>query len=289
MTREEFLGAVLQLITENHGDEGLFAAHLGSLVRRAYEGFDWKALGFRNLSAILDVLENGRLVRRETNEKGALRVWSTEEGAKASGSSISWVESPTQGVRLRKDIWSAFVLEVPLGLRYFDKESQSVVMGLSRALQKPPSWVEIPPIARQTQQEWAHEILAESDLSSDTELLQALAEERWFIKFTEALRIRAHHLWLSWNRKRTCGVVAHVRKWAKDNTISFESLVDVSKRRAEKTSRFLTADDRQLRRTLMAIIERMTTSELLDIRVPLRYAIDVAGARGSPISGEKEQ
>ncbi|MBU0717526.1 MAG: hypothetical protein KJ749_04695 [Planctomycetes bacterium] len=285
MDQQQFLETVVHLVESNYPRDprrGLKAAEVGLLVHRALPDLDWNSLGFSKLSDVLDVLEDREIIQTGPDDKRALTVWLRDrEGAGIPATPRAFpprgeiVGAVTIFRPLRNDVWTAFVAALPQGRRFLRQSDGVVRMGLDDAPQPEQEWVEIEPIAEDRQKEWAVEFLRESRLDKYPELALALDAPDWYRVFPEKLRADARVEPSRWNRLRSNRILQRVREWAEQKKVSPEVIFSPACARTLPARLVSRPDEHDLKRRLLDAVGQMTVNELLEVRIPARYVLQV--------------
>lgn len=272
MTRDEYLQAVVQIIrsTEN-GSTGLRASTLGNLILRSIPEH-WTIHQFSALKDVLRELEARNQVETGTDAKGMLSV--RMANATPSAATRDTARPTSKFIRLRNDIWHAFVDHLPIGKRFFQRSTGAILMGQERPPQNESDWIIVPAISQEIQKDWAREFLKESHL---TEIQMVSGDGTWFANFTKKLAEKGPALVKSWNLFRSARVAGVVIDWCGEKSIPQVLVTDVglkpdNSRESHKVESSMLQDDSSRRQVLDALF-RMPTHELLDIPIPAKYLI----------------
>jgi hypothetical protein len=173
-------------------------------------------------------------------------------------------------------------------------KSGAVVVGQASAPGALAEWIQIFPIPKLTQQQWARDFLVKHALGSDSSVASAVLSERWYLDLPSRLREIDPSLFVAWNKERTQKTMEEVERWCKENRIPTDSVfysphprvqsrsLELSTTTQIHTTRSVIVDptieaevptqgDAYLRGKLLQAISSMTTDELLELRVPLKY------------------
>lgn len=264
MSRDEYLSKVFDLLSVNfRADDhtgGMTAAAAGYLLQRL--GADHRELGFERFKNVLEALEEQGLLRTGENSKGAYSFWLSEAQLR---------ELPTFR-RLKKQVWHAFVANRPPGLRFLNATTGDVEFTLEHV--PGPSWKEVTPIDSETQKSWARDFLCEEQIQSP-EYEDALREENWYAAFPALLQRQGGNVNV-WNKRRSQRVVEHVRAWCATNSVDEAVTLETpTQRKSQKLAVHYEPIGDDLRSVLMAAIGKMSTEELLSIRIPAQHLVEV--------------
>lgn len=271
MEKQEYVSQAGQIIRENFRENdstgSMTAASAAYIVKHSVG--DFRPVGFLKFKEVLDCLAESGEVRIGSNSKHALAIW-------LNGVTVKQPE-PAAFKPLRKKVWYAFISTESDDRRFLSRDTGEV-----RFSDAPPfgdDWVEVDPISIESDRDAAKQFLADRNLDSDT-FSDAISDERWFVKFPTKLADANPYLSSEWKRARSQRVVEHVRKWCEinqvDPNIVHETVV-------EPKARFATSGTRQsvspsgkseaLRNALIEAIGQMSTTELLEIRIPSSHLV----------------
>jgi hypothetical protein len=278
MTRDEFLSAVVQLIRgTEHGSTGLKASTLGNLILRSIPDH-WSKHNFFALKDVLKELEKRGQAEVFADDKGIMSVRLSNAPVPAAN---DMSKTPTKFVRLRIEVWHAFVDHLPIGKRFFQRSTGAVSMGQERPPQNESDWIAIPAISQETQKDWARQFLKEQHV---TDVPTDFDDGSWFGMFNRKLAHKGPASVKAWNRSRSARVAAIVIGWCGEMSIPQSLVTDVRHRAQEPGhdgAKVEVAPESQddIRRQILEALGRMPTHELLDIPIPGRYLIPNAMAR----------
>jgi hypothetical protein len=269
MTRDEYLQAVSQLIRSSDraaaAGAGLKASTLGNLILRALPDH-WTRHGYPVLKELLLDLKNRGAITIGSDEQKMLAVWVAESCQDAPAP-----EPPAPFMRLKREIWAAFVKPTPPGLRFLQRSTGAVLMGQARQPLDHGGWVPIPMLSEETQKGWARELLAQFRLDT---VRDALDDPMWYLRLPEALRQVRPDALIQWNRIRSTKVAAAVAIWCKSNNIAPDLVVDDPRQRSTPTLRVSRAPrDRDVRQQVLNALAQMSTDELLNLSIPAKYLL----------------
>jgi len=280
MDRQSYLSAVADLITSNYPQDkarGLKASEVGLLVRRELPRVNWTDFGFLKLKDVLAELESQGQIRTGIDAKFAYSVWiGNENNLRTSERQL--MPPPTNLPRfrpLRKPIWTAFVADRPQGRRFLCKTDGMVRMGLYEDPGPGSEWVEIIPVAQDTQRAWAKDFIDQRQLDDPDGLVTTLDTDMWYHDFVTELRKRGPDDARPWLRLRSGKIVKHVQEWVEKNSVPEELVFEAQQppERSVQVRDFGTSSD--LRAGLMAALESLATDELLQLRIPARNLLAV--------------
>ncbi len=275
MNANEYVDLALQIIRSNISpqDRSITAAHLGLVLRRAQPETDWKTYGFPTLKALLLTMQERRLVELGQNAKEALVVCPLE-------SSFALQPPPTGRTfnPLAKPFWVAFVVDQPLGRRFFHRPTSTIRMGLLEAPSPEDEWIEIPLISGEVQKGWAREFLKKPDLNQRREL-QPSDEPDWFRTFPARLGAIDPALVKEWNRYRSACVSETVKAWCAkysiNPTVAFqsESSRPALRSQAKSVQTGYGPVTKSARGVILAALARLPIEYLLEIPIPAKYLL----------------
>ena len=177
--------------------------------------------------------------------------------------------------RLRTEVWDAFICELPAGLRYINGTTGEVRMALEGPPDPPHEWRKIQVIDGTVQKKWATNFLVTKQCTDDPQLLKALSDSLWFVRFPTVLKDRSKGLSADWNRIRTQRTMAHVRQWCATNTCPAELLFSSGRATGRVAPAVPTSEDSPLRQTVMSAVSQMSDNKLLELCIPLKYMTGV--------------
>ncbi len=279
MDRQDFLSAVLNLITSNYPEDkarGLKASEVGLLVRSSMADTSWAQFGFPKLKDVLSELERQGQIRTGIDAKFAYSVWIGEEKTRdPMGRSVPPSNETPRFRPLRKPVWTAFVTDKPRGKRFLSKSDGTVRMGLPEESNPDSDWVEMIPVTQDVQRSWARDFLKQNEISDQDGFLESLESEFWYHDFVEKLRADCPDRARAWLRVRSSKIVQVVQEWTNREGIPqdlvFEALQPFEKRVPTRGAGRYS----DLRGGLIAAVESLTTDELLHLSIPARTLLAV--------------
>jgi hypothetical protein len=284
MNVEEYERSALDLIkssARSKPDGKLTAAQLGALLRRTHPGLTWRDLGFRSLGEFLKRLSmTGAIVIGETRY-GALAVSTTSNEHTVDVPAVPTNRTPPTYNPLAKQFWQAFAVEVPPGRRYFHRLTHFVRLGATETPSPADEWVEITPISRETQKQWANSFLESSNCQSGGEVARALDAPDWYRRFHELLFSNDPELAKRWNQERSQRISNCVKSWctknAVDPSVAFQSYVrrDITRNVVAHLRAEIDAGaPADARKAILAALSKLPTEYLLEIPIPGKYFLD---------------
>ncbi len=283
------------------------------LMRETAGGFDEHRLGYTSFRAFLqDAVQRGIIELRR--QQGADDYMVVPPG---TSDSVVKAEEPTQlrdRLRIRRDLWRAFVEWRGGDTRLYDMERDVAVSFPSRPVplepgeitamrqrweSNPEAFRAITPISIQTQLTWMRQFVDRATTGEVRELLLAALDSerpaRAFVGILRSLPERAD----AWRRELTSRVLDVIRQWIASNNLDLDPLsskegssavaqVDSSKRTFSyesvkpapgppaAASSPATNEDAEtaLRRRLHGALDRMPLHELRQLRIPVGYFFD---------------
>ena len=271
MNYDEYLNLVSQVASSNlpSGSRYITAAALGALLHQASPDTSWKTFGKRTLSVVLeDMAQRNRLALTRT-EKDALAV--VPLAPPANDAKSTPVFNP-----LRKAVWDAFVLHMPVGRRFMNRVSGIVRSGINAPPIPADDWAEIEKIPTSQQETWAREFLEQhTDRAPSANSMPGISD--WHPhEFYGALRAIDEGLGRQWNKFRSSRVSTVVQDWATKNQLSNQLVFETSTRASQpntvdvalKVDSNLALHPDEVRRVILAAISTLPTEKLQEISIP---------------------
>jgi hypothetical protein len=285
MNIEEYVDFGFQVLKSNIDPASGFltAARFGVLLRRANDETTWKSLGLNSLSSFLKILEGRGLVSVGPNEKKALSVWIKTDGLPPHPPA-----QPTKAYNpLRKSVWSAFVLDGPVGKRFLHRTTGAVRLGVDTSPSPVDEWVEIVPVSQDDQRKWAREYIRSKKLESKP-ITDALEAPGWYVRLTAALAAVDANAARHWNRCRSLKISHTVEEWCAKNSIQnalvFQSDLKDSQAKFPAAKALSPPMDQDRQRALvLAALAELPTESLLEIPIPAKYLFGVLQSHSSSI------
>lgn len=279
MDKSAYIDFVCDIIqSQSPSGEPVTAAKIGLELRRAQDGPSWMVHGFNTLKSLLQEMEHLGLLRIVETDRGALAVQIENKKRPPSGDSPSvGTGRPTSRVRLRQDIWAAFVIAEPGGKRFLNKATGETRMGLREPPVPADDWLQVIPISSDAQRAWAREFLRDRNLSSNLPIVDSLTPDDWHRSFPEALRKHSPVLASEWNRRRSRLVVDEVRQWCAENELSPEIAFERQilqkrpKRSPATVGRSAVWDEESMRSIVLEALADTPSDWLLNLSIPSRY------------------
>lgn len=271
-----YLAAVLKVIRENFRPDdpvtgSMTAAAAAGLVRHSL-GIDWSVFGFAKFKDLLGALIRQGAISAGENSKHAYAIWLTPNpNSHPQVPAVSSTEGHSFPLirRLRKNVWFAFVADYLAGRRFFHRRSGEVRVGLEHTPGE--EWLEITPLNQSEEKVAASQFLDRLELSDDAELKASIANDRWYVDFPKALANRDPRFASEWKARRSQRIVSLVEKWCEANGVDSHLVYEPATLQSVPISPG--CSPLQLRNVLLAAISRMSTDQLLDIRIPARFVI----------------
>jgi len=279
------------------------------MTRLTASGFSHEALGYERFRDFLAAAEgSGRvlLTRPEPGSQADIEVSLPGEQL-----ATRLPKSRVREVPLPGEVWKAFVSWSPGLRRVVERatgqvftfpaeglalEPHSIASLRSRVEASPPGeFVDIEPIDRQLHEQWAGEFISEGGLSSEAAdvLRAALGSDKPLGAFASAIRgfENENEAWTAYRLRK---VRQYISQWsaAREVRVSIDSPEPSAERerrphgvmaRPSREERLLPAADQPRagdpRQIVIAAIEQMTLSELLELRIPARILLTRDGRR----------
>lgn len=291
MEREQFLDAISSVISDEFRlsqEDTILVSRLGIIARRALGGPIWQSLGFPNFRTVLEELEARGKLKCDIDSKDAFIVRRQSPYCHPTNPEYVAAQPITKLhrlVRLRPPVWDAFVREHPTyGLRFINTSTGEIVVGTKEAPVPIEHWKVVSPITAATQQSWASEFVRERCPEIESKIADFFQGSAWFTEFAKLLRGINSELIAEWNRYRSKQVVCMIEDWCKANDVSFELMATVPSGN-ERTPRHADGqldasnsgrnqvEGRGLRMKLLAVLAKVPTDELLNLKVSLKYLV----------------
>ncbi len=280
MDRETYLTSafnIIQSLYPPHAATGLTAAKAGAIVQRALP-LHWQQLGFEKFGDVLAELERKGWIRVGPDSKYALAIWLNETSRPPTPSPTVPTVAPkptgSSFLPLGKEVWNAFMGEWPPGRRFLNRKDGTVRVEVFETL-PPEQWAEIKPVGRDTQREWALQLLESKGLGQDQSFKQALESPRWYLELLERLGQRDPGLLAAWRRLRSANIIEEILKWCSENGVDKERILAPSRVSSSLPALAPAVQETAgLRDVLLSAISKMATSELLDLSIPAKYVVE---------------
>lgn len=297
--QEELRDSALQDLVDvvkalcSDGRPGVAASSLKPALQARRPGFSERQLGFSGFGAFLRWVESkGAVVLHQVANSGPIDVSLPSPDA-LPGFGIEddgFYDRPKQRQRsntprLRQDLWEAFVNWSGGAIRVFDKhtgrafkfsESPStgeseVTRSLRRSLSREPDrFVRIEPISREKTLKWMLDFTAGLDDTRKRQvLMDALREPLPMHRFSDA--VREQGIGGTWHDYRGRLVRAEVEGWASKHDLDIDWLFRATFEgdAAQPAPVLVSSELERLREQVHKAVERMSLSELLELRLPL--------------------
>ena len=266
------------------------AANIGLILRREFQGPQWKTEGYSTLKEFLICMERDGFLRVGESEHGALAAAVTEKPPpKRKQEKCSSQDGPEKAEShdqttvinrpLRSAFWNAFAIASPPGPRYFNRATGELRLGQTIEPESIGEWVKVESIPDDEQLGWATSFLQERKFADEKELLATLRSTDWYRALPRALRLRSNKIAAEWNRTRSRNVARHVYEWATSNGVNPNFAFEPRKRKKQLMSRprvvateNLDGDDlgRQL---ILDALSEAPTDWLLEIPIPAKFIL----------------
>lgn len=244
-----------------------FAAGVYGLMRQLEPTFTFALAGFPSFRALLQDAQERGVITMVAAPKGSDVVVS-EAGGRRVGPRAT-------AATLRKDLWDAFVDWNPQANYAFRPASNEVVT-LPAGDAGDEHAIRIPSASREDQLVWMRELMeSETNEAVKAELAAALADEQPTRAFARVLRERAP-VARRWKRLLRTRIVSRASEWAARQNLSDGVLLPaVTTSVPDKLSKSARSanEDAAARDRILAILADLPLSELLQLRIPLEYAL----------------
>jgi hypothetical protein len=256
-----------------------------ALQRLSFNAFSEAELGFPNFKSFLVEAERRGFLRVTQNAGTDLVVTTGQEPSRQP-------DRPRRPPFIRREYWRAFNDRTP-GWRHLfhiatgeihtipaepgplgDKSSSYAAIR-AEAAASPAGYLDVTPISQETEVAWMAEFAQAQSEPSRTLLLRALDSERPTSRFKAAVSMMRTED-LLWKRRRAERILEAIQDWASAHNLDNLQIVDIRPRMVAgaPSSVAPTADDQNLRRRVLRILEKLPLSELLSLRVPLEYVLE---------------
>lgn len=286
MTPAEYFDLALQLIRTHtvSTDQGITAAHLGSLLRRSDPNSDWKTLGYSTLKQFLTAMQEKDLVQVGETTRGALSVSLKSKTFALEPPATS--PKPRTFNPLRKPFWVAFVVYQPRGRRFFHRPSGNIRMGASETPAPRDEWIEIPLIRDETQREWAEDFLRKQSLGKREEFAHIFEDPEWVKTLPKQLAAIDPAASKEWNRQRSFKVSEAVQLWCSthgvDPSIAFQSEPRLPRPTDSRPEHVRgAAAQKSVRARVLSALAKLPTDYLLEIPIPAKFLLPVEPHAGN--------
>lgn len=249
------------------------------------EGFDEQQLGFRTFRSFLEAAAAaGHVTLRPVSNAPDVEVLPTEAPEPTAENGPG---------RIRRDLWSAFVDWRPGWTRLYDRETDGVawlpaavvgseppaVAALRKAWQADANrFVPIVPVDQETTIEWIRAFVDEAGGEHAEALRLSLEARRPIQAFVAAARDAGSLS--AWNAQRLGRVRGLVDTWMREHNLTIDLqgerplLTAPTRGRPRLSGSRQPATDDDVRRRVIAAVERMSRAELLRLPIPIEYILD---------------
>ena len=273
MNLEDYLSNVYRIIRDNfRPDSAGFMAVVPAAyaVKRAL-GYNQTQVGFANFKDVLDELENRGLLKTGVNSKNVLAVRLCENET----TPVPQLPRRPLYRPLRNQVWFAFVSDPRAGRRFLNRRTGEVRMDAADRPAEEGVWVEIIPVDSHQEQQNTLTFLSEKGVDV-SDIRESVTSEAWYREFPKKLADHDPALAAEWKRQRSRRVIEAAQAWCKQNGID-ESLLFQSIPLTYSTSIAAGPSPQSvtLRELLLTAIHRMSTDELLRLRLPAQHLVAV--------------
>ena len=295
MQKSEFQKEALGVLISEFGvGKMVTAATVGMIIRRRFDGPRWKDFGYSSLKELLIAMDRDGLLHVGESEHGALAVAVADGSRRPCGTDAGSAQAQASGtlekaesldedsaVRrpLRSTFWIAFAIDKPDGLRFLNRSTGEVRLGLESAPMPEAEWIEIERIPDDEQRGWARDFIDQKKLATDNQIREAIDSQSWYQDLPTALQTQSADLAKEWNRKRSENVARAVFKWAKEKGVKPEYAFGSSNlkpqliRSKKKSQPVSSLDENQVRKIALQAISQAPTDWILDIPIPTKYIL----------------
>lgn len=291
--RDEAFDLLAAVVEENYaeGRRSYGASLKPELRRRTHDGFMEARLGFSSFGEFLHAAKRAGRIMLYDAPRGPDRE------ATPPGKPPLAVADAAAGTtdRVRGDLWDAFINWDEGWVRFYDREADRADRYPSAPVPlEPPRladlraqvenggdrYVFIDPITFDEQCGWMAEFAAsEADATTRARLEEALRQDRPVRAFSQALSVLPEAR-ARWRSRRVREVHRRIRAWADERDLDLEIFDHDAKVSANDTVGTVaqaSTSDRlsELRRLLHRAVDRMPEAELLALRLPVEYLIEI--------------
>lgn len=283
----------------SRGARSTAAGVKSEILRISSGGFHESALGFTSFRAFLEAAADAGVVDLELPQPGSGQdVTVTLPGQQPAA--IARPSTRSSRRRIRPDLWTAFVDWNQSFVRLWDRNVERAVI-LSKAAQpgepptiarlrerygrRPNDFVAIKPITQEEQLGWMR-AFADSVAAEAPDLKACLSAERPAASFAQALR-GDPALSQAWRDQLSSLVTEVIDAWAAEHGLQINlteapfsptAVTGTHRRAADLAEHYAhdqrpTSEESALRAQLLAVLAELSTDELLQIRVPIVYAL----------------
>lgn len=247
-------------------------AALADIVRRKYPELDYGRLGLTRLADAVQQAESQGLLVRHRDVKH-LEVSPNADTPAAAPATV------TGFVRLRAEVWRAFVFVTDPSAHFYDRETGTLISiaptDTDRITQLSASdrHVRIASILAADQKEWMREFIATRPALQGLDA--PIDVHGWWTVFSVWLRDHSDRdpaAARAWSIYRAGKVAEQVTAWAKENNIPSSALFQ-NPRADNGRPTSSDSDDIANRRAILAAIAEMSYDDLIELRLPLKYVV----------------
>ena len=249
-------------------------ALIASRIRDQFSGFDPAVCGQHWLTPLVRLAEEKGDVIRNREAKHLELIPSKSDGVPVEAEHKPARRDSLERIRVRPDLWKAFLYISQAGSAYFNKDNNRVVQ--SFLVSGPPdvNLIPIPSISADEQRSWMKEF---SEFLGPLPVQDSpiVAPDFW-IRFPQWLQQKGDGLELQWRGFRATRVLARIREWANAHHLPEGAVyqsVPLTDSHARTTYQSPPDADTTVRTALVAAIAEMTLDELKDIAIPVRHLL----------------
>lgn len=265
MDAEQYISEVVRVIRENFrsNDEtgGMPVASAAYVIRRTL-GVSQTAFGFLKFKNVLENLERRGEIKTGVDSKGAYALWLADAEKQPAATTRLAVYKA-----LRNEVWFAFVSELPSGKRFLNATTGEIRTGLDAAPDN-EGWLEITPLDPSSERKLARDFLQQQGIN-DKAIEDAISRENWYVDFPKALSEKHPGLAAEWKRNRSHRVIGIVEDWCRNHDVQKQIVFqEISPKPEVRLPAPTGGVEQDLRKLLLAAINRMPTHELLRLHLP---------------------
>jgi len=275
------------IVAEMHasGRRAYAAAVKPRLVARTNGGFDERMLGpgFDSFRGFIDAAADAGVVTVSPAPVGP-DIEVLPLGAQSLGAR----EQPAHGVRIRRDLWRAFLDWTPDQLRAYDRIRDKAVVvpatsaplepahhaALRAAITDKQRYVPITSFTREEQLNWMRTFVEQMPATPILPALElTLSSEQPLRAFSHALGIDGSTR-QAYNGYRLNEVSTRLEQWAAEHELELDIYEPAPRAESRKDELSATPDDEPLRQLIHAAVDRMPREALETLHIPVRFFLE---------------
>ena len=259
------------------------------LRRRSYGGFSEDRLGFSSFRRFLEAAEAEGIAHLRVQPDSDLEVYLPGATGSPVGLEPS-AKTSSSPAAIRRDLWKAFVDWTAGWTRVYQVTEDRAVMFPTEPhpLERPEhtayrdamrvaptAFRVIEPIGIERHLAWMKEFTASlKDAADRSPLEAALQTERPIAAFTRVART-SHVMFSRWHGFRVQRVADVIKSWASANDLEVSIFESADERAEENRAAPSSRPEDEFRKKLHALVDRLSTDDLNQIWVPLRYLAEL--------------